>query len=231
MAIERYQNIENTDKVKVFVLDLDGTLCDVDTVFLKTAYALSYFGTEIDETFLDKREFITLADCGLISEEDEMRILTLFDVFKIWEQLEPFPGVLQFLQKISGSSHRIIYLTSRRSALRKQTTNWLLNNKFPRPPDMEFSNENPSSKVTLMMNEPKTKSEHLKKILSLFPHKNVFYFENDPFYLKEAIKLGYKNVFSFEENYVISAQIPESVKLLKRPKFDAYSKLDGAIFK
>lgn len=230
MAISRYQNTEKPDKVKIFVLDIDGTLCNIDSVFFKTAYALSYFGSELDESFLDKREYITLSDCGILSLEDEMRILTLFDVFKVWEQLEPFPGVLEFLQKISNHSHRIIYLTSRRSELRKQTTNWLFNNKFPRPSDAEFGNETPTGKVTLMMNGPKTKNEHLADIFSTFSNEKIYYFENDIFHLKEASNIGFKNIFSFDESHVISNDPPSNVKILRKPKYNAYSGLDEAIF-
>ncbi|MFW5890629.1 MAG: hypothetical protein ACOCUI_00245 [bacterium] len=81
---------------KVFVVDLDGTLCDIDTVFAKTAYALSYLDLTICEEFLKNREYITFENCGLLTKEDENRILSLFDVFAVWENLEPFPGVKDF---------------------------------------------------------------------------------------------------------------------------------------
>jgi len=217
------------DKSKFFVIDLDGTICNIDIVFFKLAYALSYFGLEVPESFLDEREYITLTNCGILAEEDETRILALMDVLKTWETLDPFPGVTEFLQKISFSGHRIIYLTSRRSCLRGQTTNWFKNNSFPRPPDTEYGNESPSGKVTLMMNGPLNKKDHLSNILKT--GKEVHYFENDPFYVEQACKLGVKNIYSFKESYIVNQTFSKKVNLLPKPKTNAYARLSDAIFK
>jgi len=217
-------------KNKTFVIDLDGTICDLDSVFFKTAYALSYFGKEIDETFFDTRQFITLADNGILSEEDEDRILTLLDVFKIWEALEPFSGVSDFLHSISSGGHSIVYLTGRKNYLRKQTTNWLHINKFPRPSDESFGNETIGGKVTLLMDGRNTKVEHLKNISKTLTLSSIFYFENDPFFVQKAHEFGYRNIYTFKESYILSESLPKSVVILEKPKKGAYSRLDKSIF-
>jgi len=219
---------KKVDKSKIFVLDIDGTLCDIDSVFFLLAYSMGYFGLEVPVSFLDEREYILLSSCGILTKEDESRILTLFNVLKIWERLDPFPGVLDFLQKISSSGHSIIYLTSRNGKLRAQTTNWLKNNGFPRPADSEFGNEEPNGKVTLMMDGGYSKKNHLQKIKNT--GRNVYYFENDPFYVNTAFDIGINNIFSFNESYILNHNFDKKIKILKQPKLDAYSKLDGSIF-
>lgn len=214
---------------KIFVIDLDGTICDVDSVFFKIAYALSFFGLEINSSILDNREFITLADCGILTEEDESRILTLFEVLKIWENLDPFPGVLEFLQKISNSGCSIVYLTARSNSLRDQTTNWLKKNGFPRPPDVEFGNESLNSKVTLIMKGINSKKNNLKIISD--SGRPIVYFENDPFYIKQAIDMNIKNIYSFKESYILGKVPKDKVYFLDKPKNNAYSELPDSIFK
>lgn len=213
---------------KIFAIDLDGTLCDIDTVFFKTAFSLSFFGNEVPESFLDEREYITLTDCGILSEDDEFRILTLFDVFRVWETLEVFPGVPEFLQKISAAGHSIVYITSRRSVLRQQTTTWMQNRQLPRPADVDFGSEDPLQRVVLMMNGPNSKRDNLEKLYAT--GKELYYFENDPYYVEEACKLGIKNIYSFKEPYVLTHKFSSDVTLLARPKTNAYAQLDGSIF-
>jgi len=222
---------KKTQFKNTFILDIDGTLCDIDTVFFKMAYALSYFGLEVDENFLNERKFLTLSACGIISEEDEKRILTLFEILSIWENLKPFPGVVEFLQKISNNGNSIIYLTSRKSSLRKATTTWLEKNGLPRPSADEFGNEDTGKKVTLMMSGPYTKSENLSKIKQEVKNMPIYYFENEPVYIREASQKGFKNIYTFEESYIVSQSLPDHVKILKKPKFNPYASLDEKIFK
>ncbi|MFW5890628.1 MAG: hypothetical protein ACOCUI_00240 [bacterium] len=130
-----------------------------------------------------------------------------------------------------SNSHSLIYLTSRKSYLRRQTTNWLTKNNFPCPSDTDYGDENPGKKVSLMMADPYNKTDHLKNILEFFPANKVYYFENDPYYVNEAVNIGYLNVFSFKESYTLCKTLDKRVKLLRKPEDNAYSGIDKSVFK
>ena len=196
----------------IFIFDIDGTICNLDKSFIDTAYALSMLDG-IDEETINSRCYIRLSDCGFITESDEAKVIKLFDVFHVWENLDIIPFSNDFIRKITEKGCYLIYLTARPDYLRSQTIKWLKSNGFPSP-----SNEdaNMNERTTLVMrNKYSEKEENLLTVLNFHVNNNLFYFENDPLLIKKISDNKIKCIYTFENNFTHSHSFNSNVVKIK----------------
>jgi len=216
-------------KQNVYIFDLDDTLCDTDHAIISTAYALSFLGNEEMEAVED-RPYIHLSDSGLVAPEDEDRALRLMDVFGVWERLELFNGVSNVLREITSKGHYIVYITKRQKHLRDQTLKWLQTNNLPQPIQGNNPNIYDFDQRVVLMVEGENKHLALSRVVNYHKGKDIYYFENDPEYVKEGSALGIKKIFTFDYGYNRGIEFANKVELLDNPRegcfVDLHKELD-----
>lgn len=212
----------------IFIIDFDGTICDFDYAFLGIAHALSLLEEE-DLEAAESRAFLRLSDCGMISEEDETKIIKLMGILNVYENMNIFPGVRDFLGLINSKGDHIAYMTSRPQEIAKQTIAWLGKNGLPRPQDDDHTNL--THRVTAFFSYRGNKDRNLKQTIDFHRNSNnVIVVDNSPKYAELALRMGADSVYTFSNSYM---NIDDSrLRVLGRPdEFNVFDQLVREVYK
>lgn len=227
----RRKSVKNKN---VFIVDIDGTLCDFDESFIGIAHALSIIGVE-EMKSLDSRLFLKLSYNGIMTEEDELKVIKLMEILNVFENLKIFPNVPELLAKISSEGDSLVYLSSRPNRIIGQTVSWLEKNGLPRPQDGYY--EDMQHRVLMMHNNYCNKEENLNKIVNFYKDDNkIFYIENSPKYVEKALLLdGVNKIFTFANSYIFEKSYLDiftssKVEIVKKPEDGGFQQIIKKVF-
>jgi hypothetical protein len=205
---------------KVFIFDIDDTICNTDDAFVTLAYSLSFLEYS-DPAEVDQRDYIHFSDCGLMAEEDEHKVIKIMDIMCVWERLGSFDGVYNLLKEINSKGHYIVYITKRPHFLREQTESWIERHSLPRP----VAGCDLDSRVVLLV-EGDDKAKALKRVVKYHGDRDIYYFENDPEYVHLGSKYKIPYVYTFDYGYNRNVAFKDGVKTLSNPRKGAFLDLD-----
>lgn len=224
MGSNKNTKIKPTKIQNVYIFDIDDTICNTEEVFVALANALSF----LDSSYLDSigdRSYLHFSDCGLITEDEEEKLLKFMNVTHCWEKMNIFNGVCGLLREIVVNGHYIVYLTKRPDFLRCQTEKWIDLHGLPKPVNKDvYDIYNLDQKVVLMTNG-KSKLECLERVIKYHSKRNIYYFDNDPQYVLAGCELGIKNVLTFDYGYNREVNFPSNVVVLKNPNENCFSSI------
>jgi uncharacterized HAD superfamily protein len=199
----------------VFIFDIDDTICETDEAFVTISQILSFLESTDEE--IQNRSFIHFADCGMMTEKEEEKVIKFLNIAQIWENLNIFRGASSLIREIVSKGHYLVYLTKREDGLRDQTEKWFEKQGLPKPVDSSLDIYNLDQKVTLVTNG-RCKAEGLRNIVDHHDGREIYYFENDPKYVLTGSELGIPNIFTFDYGYNKDVSFGDEVTILDNPR-------------
>jgi len=179
--------------MKTFIFDLDDTICLTDPTVFDMFFSL--FDTQVTTKERQDRENFFMYENDWATKDQEKRVLTMMRACNVYRHLPLMPGVKEWFWT-HGVFNEIIFVTNREEELRDQTVYWLKNCGITA-----------NSPALLMRNDSvgRGKKENLQflldGILKERKMEDVYFIENAPWHVEEAISLGFPNIVTFDYKY------------------------------